>query len=159
MNECSMRVRGSCDEGYHENDGFFSTKTIFDGFRDSLFAIAVASCAGPKPMQIRSYVGDECAVGELEIGSREDVVCSVDAILESTIAVDCAEMNMFGALRWCRQYLETDDPSGKDFGSKQTPTLTKSLGSSVWSSEVPAKNYSERRMMPGTPLGSLTALH
>lgn len=52
----------------------------FEGFLVSRFAIAVASCAGPKPMQSKSYIAVDDVVGKFGMGSSCRVVCSVDVM-------------------------------------------------------------------------------
>lgn len=55
-------------------------KSTFEGFLVSRFAIAVASCAGPKPMQSKSYIAVEDVVGKSETGFSCLAICSVEVI-------------------------------------------------------------------------------
>ena len=81
MNGLSIRDLDKFEFDPHENDGFFSMKSTFNGARDSLFAIAVASCAAPKPMQTRSYKGVGCAMDETGAAFMVLLVSSVEVIV------------------------------------------------------------------------------
>lgn len=55
-------------------------KSTLEGFLVSRLAIAVASCAGPKPMQSKSYIVVDDVVGKFGMGSSCRVICSVEVM-------------------------------------------------------------------------------